>query len=102
MVTVAMRSTEVGHRRFTRNQVHAPARSVDLITAVMYEAFLPADARASAVGVSMAGVFLAGGGGAFMAGAAVVNRTAGRIEFIENFKNGEKYHAAQFFNCHKT
>ena len=94
MVTVAMRSTEVGHRRFTRNQVHAPARSVDLITAVMYEAFLPADARASAVEVSMAAVF--------MAGAAVVNRTAGRIEFIENFKNGEKYHAAQFFNCHKT
>ena len=38
----------------------------------------------------------------FMAGAAVVNRTAARIEFIENFKNGEKYHAAQFFNCRET
>ena len=63
-----MRSTEVGPRRFTRNQVPAPARSVDLITAVMYEAFLLADARASAVEVSMVAEV-------FMAGVAVVNRT---------------------------
>ena len=90
-----MRSTEVGPRLFTLNQVHAPAHLVDLITAAIHEAFLPADARASAVAVSMVAAV-------FMAVAAVVNRTAGRIEFIENFKNGEKYHAAQFFNCRKT
>ena len=47
-----MRSTEVGPRLFTLNQVHAPARSVDLITAAIHEASLPADGRASVV-VSM-------------------------------------------------
>ncbi len=42
----AMPSTEMGTRLFTRNQVHAPARSVGLITAAMSVAFRLAGARA--------------------------------------------------------
>jgi len=37
-----MRSTAAGPRRFTLSQGLAPARSVDLITAEIYEAFLHA------------------------------------------------------------
>ena len=81
-----MRSTEAGPRRFTLNQVHAPARSVDLITAVMYEAFLPADGRVLAVVASTVAVF--------MAAVGVVNRTARVSRVYREFKNGEKYHAA--------
>jgi DUF2950 family protein len=46
---MAMRSTEAGPRRFTLNQVHAPARSVALITAAIHEVFPPAGGRALAV-----------------------------------------------------
>ena len=52
-----MRSTEVGPRLFTLNQVHAPARSVDLITAAIHEASLPAGGRALEV-VSMVAVLM--------------------------------------------
>ena len=55
-----MRFTEVGPRRFTLSQEHAPARSVALITAAMSEASLPAGGRALEVAstevVSMAAV----------------------------------------------
>lgn len=63
-----MRSTEVGPRLFTLNQVHAPAHLVDLITAAIHEAFLPAGGRALVVvEVSMVEVL--------MAAVAVVDRT---------------------------
>jgi hypothetical protein len=55
-----MRFTAAGLRRFTLNQGRAPARSVDLITAATYEAFLPAGGRALAVAVvSMVAVLMA-------------------------------------------
>ena len=52
-----MRSTEVGPRLFTLNQVRAPAHLVDLITAAIHEASLPAGGRALVV-VSMVAVLM--------------------------------------------
>jgi hypothetical protein len=67
-----MRSTEVGPRLFTRNQVHAPARSVDLITAAIHEASRPAGDRALEV-VSMVAVLMVAV--VLMAAVGVVDRT---------------------------
>src|ERR1700688_4741550 len=64
---MAMRSTEVGPRLFTLNQVHAPARSVDLITAAIHEASLPVGGRALAAVASM--------GAVLMVAVGVVDRT---------------------------
>jgi hypothetical protein len=64
-----MRSTEVGPRLFTLNQVRAPAHLVDLITAAIHEAFLPVGGRALAAVASMAVVSTVAVG--------VVDRTAG-------------------------
>ena len=90
-----MRFVEVDPRRFARNQVHAQARSVDLITAVMCEAFLPAGGRALAV-VAVSTVVV------FMAAVGVANSRTGVSRVHREFKNGEKYHAAQLFNCCST
>ena len=55
-----MRFTAAGPHRFTLNQARAPARLAVLITAVMFEAFLPAGGRALAVAVvSMVAVLMA-------------------------------------------
>ena len=94
MPAVEMRFTEAGLRRFTPNQVRAPAHSVDLITAVTYVAFLPADARALAVEVSMVAVSTVVV--VFMAAVGVVKHT--RLSGVyREFRNGEKYHAEQTF-----
>ena len=66
-----MRSTEVRPRHFTLNKVPVPAHSVDLITAAMYEAFLPAGGRALAEAVFMAVVSMVAD---LMAAVAVVDR----------------------------
>lgn len=67
-----MRSAAADPRRFTRNQVPAPAHSVALIMAGMYEAFLPAADRALAA-VSMLAVSTVVV--VFMAAVGVVKRT---------------------------
>ena len=85
-----MRSTELGLRRFMRNQVRAPAPSVALITAVMCEAFLPAGGQASAEAVFMEAVS--------MVAVGVVDRTVVSGVYRE-FINGEEYHVAHFFKC---
>jgi len=86
-----MHSTEVGLRRFTRNQVRAPAPSVALITAVMCEAFLPAGDQASAEAVFMEVVS--------MVAVGVVDRTVVSGGAYREFKNGEEYHVEYFFKC---
>ena len=90
-----MRSTAVGPRRFTRNQGHAQARSVDLITAAMYEAFRHAGGQVLAVVVVSTVVV-------FMAAVGVADSRTGVSRVHREFKNGEKYHAAQLFNCCST
>ena len=67
-----MRFTAAGPHRFTLNQARAPARLAALITAVMFEAFLPAGGRALAVVVFMAVVSMVA---VLMAAVGVVDRT---------------------------
>jgi hypothetical protein len=69
---MAMRFTAAGPHRFTLNQVRAPARSAALITAVTFEAFLPAGGRVLAAVVSMAVVSMLE---AVMAAVGAVDRT---------------------------
>ena len=88
-----MRFTEVVPRRFTLNKVHAPARSVDLITVAIFEVFPPAGDPALAVASMVVGVFMA---------AVAVDVTGDGHEpasrTCKNFNNGEEYHAAQNFD----
>jgi hypothetical protein len=92
---MAMLSTAAGPPRFTLNQVRGPARSAALITAVMYEAFLPAGGRALAVVVSMVAVSMPA---VVMAAVGAVDLHARVSRVYRGFKNGEKYYASQLFN----
>jgi hypothetical protein len=59
-----MRSTVAGPRHFALNQGRVPARSVDLITAEIYEVFLHAGDPALVEVVVFTAVFMVAAGGA--------------------------------------
>jgi len=93
---MATRSTEadlaevqrsMGLRLLTFSLEHARERSVALITAETSEAFPPAGGRVLEV-VSMEAV-----------AAVIGNHMSQPVDFVEEFKNGEDYHAAQNFDC---
>jgi hypothetical protein len=79
------------------NKGHTPARSVDLITAAIYEVFLHVGGPALAEVVYVV-VFMA----VLMAVVGVVDGTHLSSGSYREFKNGEEYHAAQFFNRDST